>query len=1360
MIERLIAALIRFCLERKLVVALVVTALVVWGAIVAPFDWELEGIPREPVPVDAIPDIGENQQIVFTKWSGRSPQDVEDQVTYPLTVALLGVPGVKTVRSYSFFGFSSVYVIFDEDVEFYWSRSRVLEKLASLSAGTLPEGVQPTLGPDATALGQVYWYTLEGRDPAGNPTGGWSLDELRSVQDWQVRYALLAAEGVSEVASVGGYVREYQVDVDPDALRAHGVSLTEVVNAVRGSNLDVGARTIEINQVEYMIRGLGFVEELRDLEQVVVRVNANVPIRLSDVARIQLGPALRRGALDKAGAEAVGGVAVVRYGDNPLATIKSLKAKVAQIAPGLPKKVLIAYDEEVTQRHVREFARQEGFLAYRAGELDQAAWVRWASAQEAQDLPEWLTLSQVTVVPFYDRSGLINETLGTLETALIEEILLSVIVVIAMLLHLRSSVLISGLLPLSVLLCFICMKQVGVDANVVALSGIAIAIGTMVDMGIILTENILSHLEEAPPEESRLDVIHRASVEVGGAVLTAVATTIVSFLPVFAMDGAEGKLFKPLAYTKSFALLASIFVALTIIPPVAHLLFRRAERGSAGRLLGPIGLALLALAAAQSSLVVSGALALMALAGFLQQGAEDRGQEVLTRGLSYLSNGAAVLAVAYYLSAHWLPLGPGRGLGLNFLFTIGLVAGVLLSFLAFLRVYPALLSWCLNHKKTFLLLPSALLVFGLSVWLGAALVLPWVPALACGALAGWIAARAFQARTRAGWVATLTAAGLIGLGAAWSAAGLYRSDALAGPRSALERALPGLEKEFMPPLDEGSYLYMPTTMPHASIGEALDVLQKLDTAIATIPEVEQVVGKLGRADTPLDPAPVSMIETVINYKSEYRTDASGTRLRFSFDEATHEYRRDAQGELIPDPEGLPFRQWRPEIRSADDIWDAVVKAAQIPGTTSAPRLQPIAARIVMLQSGMRAPMGVKVKGPDLETIERTCLEIERLLKEVEGVQPAAVIADRIVGKPYLEIEIDREAIARHGLRIVQVQDVIEVAIGGRAQTMTVEGRERYPIRVRYARELRDSVEAIGQISVPTPDGHQIPLIQLAKLRYVRGPQVIKSEDTFKIGYVLFDKLKDRAEVEVVEAAQAHLEDAIQRGELQIPAGVSYEFAGSYQNQVESERKLRVVLPLALFVIFVILYLQFSRVSTTLLVFSGIAVAWAGGFLMIWLYGQPWFLDITVLGANLRELFAVHPINLSVAIWVGFIALFGIATDDGVVIATYLDQSFAANPTQSVEGIRAATLAAGARRIRPCLMTTATTILALIPVLTSTGRGSDIMVPMAIPSFGGMCVELLTLFVVPVLYCGIAELRLERSNPEPQLNPSQPRGGTS
>ncbi len=1344
----MISRTIRFCLENKLVVALTLAFFVGWGVMVAPFDWHLPAIPRDPVPVDAIPDIGENQQIVFTEWMGRSPQDVEDQISYPLTVALLGIPGVETVRSYSFFGFSSVYIIFKEEVDFYWSRSRVLEKLASLPAGTLPKGVQPTLGPDATALGQVFWYTLEGRDRHGKPTGGWGLDELRSVQDWHVRYALLGAEGISEVASVGGFVREYQVDVDPEAMRAHGVSLTQVVDAVRGSNLDVGARTIEVNSAEYVVRGLGFVKTIADLEKVVIQARENVPIRIQDVARVQLGPALRRGALDKAGAPAVGGVAVVRYGDNPMAALEHLKARIQEISPGLPKKVVVDW-ARVKPAEVEAFAVEQGFPAFEGGTLAQEPWVAWASAH-LEEHPPWLTLSQVEVVPFYDRTGLIQETLGTLNTALSEEILISIIVVIALVLHLRSSLLISGLLPLAVLLCFVAMKLSHVDANVVALSGIAIAIGTMVDMGIILCENILRHLDEAEPADDRLEVIHRAAVEVGGAVLTAVATTIVSFLPVFAMEAAEGKLFRPLAFTKTFALLGSILVALTVIPPAAHLLFTERGRGSSWhRYVWPLALLVAGVAALWLSVAAGLVLIVMAALGLATPTLEARSE----RGADYASwgsNGLAALLVVWFLNEHWLPLGPAAGVGKNLLFTGGLIGGGLGSFLLFLRVYPALLRWCLDHKKLFLLLPAALLLFGLSVWLGAATVFPWAPLLGLGvflAIASYQAGRALLLQrlpaTPANLVASLgggvAMAALVGLG------GLaYQSERAAPLRASLEGALPGLGKEFMPPLDEGSYLYMPTTMPHASIGEAQDVLEKLDMAMASVPEVEQVVGKLGRAETPLDPAPISMVETIVNYKPEYVLDEEGRRRRFAYDAEAGEFRRDASGELIEDSAGRPFRQWRDHIRSADDIWDELVRVARVPGTTSAPKLQPIAARIVMLQSGMRAPLGVKVKGPDLETIERVCLDIERLLKEVASVAPEAVVADRIVGKPYVEIEIDRDAIARHGLKITQVQDALEVAIGGRPLTTTVEGRERYPVRVRYARERRDSIEAIRDIFVPTPDGHQIPLVQLAEIRYVRGPQVIKSEDTFLTGYVLFDKRQGAAEVDVVEDCQAFLAAKIESGELVIPAGVSYSFAGSYQNQLRSERKLRVVLPVALFAIFVILYFQFGRVSTTLLVFSGIAVAWAGGFAMIWLYGQPWFLDFELLGVDLRELFSVHPINLSVAIWVGFIALFGIATDDGVVIATYLDQSFAQNPTRSQAGIRAATLEAGLRRIRPCLMTTATTLLALVPILTSSGRGSDIMIPMAIPSFGGMCVELVTLFVVPVLYCAVAEARAERA----------------
>jgi Cu(I)/Ag(I) efflux system membrane protein CusA/SilA len=1294
----LIGWLIEFCLRNKVIVVLAVVGAIAWGISAAPFDWDIKRLPRRPVPVDAIPDIGENQQIVFTGWMGRSPQDVEDQITYPLTVALLGVPGVKTIRSYSMLGFSTIYVIFKDEVEFYWSRSRVLEKLNSLPPGTLPGGVQPMLGPDATALGQIFWYTLEGHDEKGNPTGGWDLDELRSIQDWIIRYALLSADGVSEVASVGGFVREYQIDVDPDAMRAYKIKLEEVFMAIKMANVDVGARTIEVNRVEYVIRGIGFLKSLRDIENAVIKVKDNVPIYVRNVATVSLGPALRRGALDNEGAEAVGGVVVVRYGENPLAAIKNVKKKIEEISPGLPKKIL-----------------EDG------------------------------TISQVKIVPFYDRTALIHETLGTLKSALTEEILVTIIVVLLMVMHLRSSMLISGLLPLAVLMCFAAMKVFGIDANIVALSGIAIAIGTMVDMGIVVCENILKHLQEAAPDEDRLQVVLRASKEVGSAVVTAVSTTVVSFLPVFTMVAAEGKLFKPLAWTKTFALVASVIVALTVIPPLAHVLFTNKRiRGQTARF-ATYGLVALAGIVIIVTWLVRHLAANGPTASFawwvlglilIGTGGYHLASELIPERIRRLAPKAAIalaaIIVAIILARHWLPLGPEKGLFLNSVFVVLIIGGLLSLILLFQRFYEHILKWCLEYKVAFLLIPLVLTFLGAMVWLGFDTFFGWLPQ---------------------------------GMRTSW-------------PTYKVAHAFPGLGKEFMPPLDEGSYLFMPTTMPHASIGEAMDVLRKQDMAMGQIPEVESVVGKLGRAETPLDPAPVSMIETVINYHPEYMVDEEGHRMTFRFDTdhddlfrdefanpvlapdgepytVKGQFERDAHGKLIPDTGGKPFRMWRPPldpdlnpgrkawrgIQEPDDIWKVILDAARIPGTTSAPRLQPIAARIVMLQSGMRAPMGVKIKGPDLATIEDVGLQIERILKEVPSVEPSMVIADRIVGKPYLEINIDRLAIARYGIHLKKVQDVIEVAVGGKRVTTTVEGRERYPVRVRYKRELRDQIESLGRILVPAPDGTQIPLEQLADIEYTRGPQVIKSEDTFLVGYVLFDMKPGNAEVDVVEQADRYLKYKIETGDLEIPAGVSYVFAGNYENQQRAQRTLSWVLPLALFIIFVILYLKFRSAAHAWLVFSGITVAWAGGFLMIWLYGQDWFVDFSLFGTDMRELFQVHALNMSVAVWVGFLALFGIASDDGVIMATYLDQSFKRQTPKTIAEIRRAAIGAGLRRVRPCLMTTATTVLALIPVLTSTGRGSDVMVAMAIPSFGGMMLEIVTLFVVPVLYTALEEFKL-------------------
>ena len=512
--------MMQFWIEQKLLMAIVLTATILVGLSVAPFDWDISWLPRHPVPVDAIPDIGENQQIVYTTWEGRSPKDIENQITYPLTVSLLGLPGVKAIRSNSFFGFSTIYVIFREDVEFYWSRSRILEKLNSLPSGTLPEGVQPTLGPDATALGQVFWYTLEGE--------GFGLDELRTMQDYYVRYYLQSAGGVSEVASIGGFIREYQIDINPDAMRAHNITLPEVFSAVRMSNVDVGAGTIEVNRAEYTIRGLGYIRSVQDVLDSVVKVNDNVPLFIKDIANVSLGPEMRRGALDKEGAEVVGGVVVVRFGENPLQVIKNVKQKIKEIGPGLATKTL----------------------------------------------PDGRT-SQVKIVPFYDRTTLIHETLDTLKKALSEEILVTIIVVIVMVNHLASSALISIILPLAVLLTFVIMKFVGIDANIMALSGIAIAIGVMVDMGIILCENILRHMEEDRSGRNIIDLIRDSAAEVGGAVMTSSLTTIISFLPVFSLTGPEGKLFKPVAFTKTFAVASALVLALAIIPPLAHLVFTK-----------------------------------------------------------------------------------------------------------------------------------------------------------------------------------------------------------------------------------------------------------------------------------------------------------------------------------------------------------------------------------------------------------------------------------------------------------------------------------------------------------------------------------------------------------------------------------------------------------------------------------------------------------------------------------------------------------------------------------------------------------------------------------------------------------------
>lgn len=1214
--------IIRFFLENRLVTFLLLLSIIVWGISVAPFNWNTGLLLINPVPVDAIPDIGENQQIVATEWMGRSPQDVEDQITYPLTTSLLGIPGVKDIRSTSMFGMSFIYIIFDENIEFYWSRSRILEKLSSLPQGLLPEGVQPALGPDATALGQIFWYTLEGRNPqTGKPAGGWSGEELRSIQDFQVKYALSSAKGVSEVASVGGYVKEYQVDINPEAMKAFGVNIMQIMDAVRKSNQDVGAETIELNKVEYSIRGLGYIKSLADLDEAVITVRQNVPVRIKDVAQVNFGPATRRGGLDKGGAEAVGAVVTARYASNPLDVINNVKDKIAEISPGMPEKVL----------------------------------------------PDG-TVSKVTIVPFYDRTDLIKETISTLERALTDEVIICVIVIIMLVLNLRASLIVSGMLPVGVLATFILMKHTGVDANIVALSGIAIAIGVMIDVGIVFIENILRHLDfpenKGAHGKHLLKVIYEAVVEVNGAIITGMMTTLVSFIPVFFLEAQEGKMFRPLAFTKTYALGAALFLGLVVIPTLTYTVFNiRIGKERTQRVLNYILCVLGVLVSAVTGVWPAIALTFVGLNNlFLRK--------------KYLNVAITLLFMLYFLVKSWLPLGPQNPFIVNFLFTAGVIGLILVVLMLMVKYYVRIIHWCLDHKVKALSIPVLTMILGLVIWMG------WDRTF--GFVANGFDKVGVNIRTTALW-------------------------------NGMTHRFPAIGSEFMPSLNEGSFLLMPTSMPHTGVEKNIEYVRMLDKQLENIPEVEMSVGKWGRVNSALDPANIQMFEHVINYKPEYIIDENGKR----------------------------HRQWRDHIRTPDDIWQEIVKVTQLPGLTSAPKLQPIETRLVMLSTGMRAPMGIKVYGPDLETIEKASIDLERLLKEVPSVQHSSVFAERGTGAPYLELQLNRPAMARYGVSVADLQEVISVAIGGMELSRTVEGRERFPVRVRYARELRSTPETLKQILIPTPSGTQIPLGDLVNINYTSGPQMIRSENTFLTGYVLFDKQQGMAEGDVVHQAQKYIDEQIKSGAWKLPAGVSFHFAGNYEQQERATTRLAILIPICLLSIFLILYFQFRTVTASMIHFSGVFVAFAGGFILLWLYGQDWFLNFSIAGMNMRELFQIHPINLSIAVWVGFIALFGIATNDGVLMGVYIHQVFEQRKPATIHDVREAVVEAGMKRVRPAMMTTASTLIALLPVLSSLGKGSDIMVPMAIPTFGGMTIQIMTIFVVPILQCVWREGEIKR-----------------
>jgi Cu(I)/Ag(I) efflux system membrane protein CusA/SilA len=1155
----MVATVIRWCLDNRFLVLLVSFAAVAAGYYCL-----------ANTPVDAIPDIGEKQVIVYADWPGRSPEDVEDQVTYPLTVTLQGTPGVKAIRSMSGFGFSMVFVIFRDEADYYWARSRVLERMSG-AATRLPAGVTPVLGPDATALGQVFWYTLEAE--------GADLARLRSLQDWYVRYQLQSVEGVSEVASVGGFVKQYQVDVDPNKLRAHRVRLPELYEAVRRSNIDVGAKAIESNGLEFFVRGAGFVKGVEDIENVVIRQEGGTPIFVKNVATVTLGPEFRRGALDNAGREAVGGVVVMRYGENPLRVIERVKAKVAEIEPGLR-----------------------------------------VTLTDGRQVPVRLT-------PFYDRTVIVNETIATLTEALTEEAIAVAAVVVIFLLHVRSSLTILPTLPLSVALSFVAMYALGVDSNIMSLAGIAIAVGDVSDMGILMTENIYRRLA-AEPGRPRREVIYEAAVEVGRPMVTAVSNTILSFVPVFALLGAEGKLFRPLAYTKTFAIAASIVLALTLVPVLCSYLLTESRWSRWRSLL--VGLAV-GLASSVATYVV--------LDRTFGAGRGWSGWPTAA-GVGVMA-AAAVYRVGRERMTNLEENPVGR---------------------AITAVFRPLLRWVVGHKAAFLTIPVGLVLLGMLVWLGFERV-------------------AYPVRS--------------GLGAA----GLDPAGTAAWER--MRQAFPGIGREFMPPLDEGSLLYMPSLLPSASLTQAQTVIARQNAAIREMPEVASVVGKIGRAESALDPAPVGMIETIILLKPE-----AGWR-------------------LVDDGRGGTRRITKKEI-----LAELQSKTA-VPGVLPT-WLQPIQTRIVMLQSGFRAMMGVKVHGSDPKQIERVCLQIEQVLKRVPGATD--VVADRIVGKPYLRYEIDRVAIARYGVNVRDVQDVIEIAIGGENLTTSVEGRERYPIRVRYPRELRERFDDLERVLVPTSAGGHIPIGQVAKIRHVIGPQELKSESGLLVGYVTMNT-RDRDEVGVVEDAERLLQEEKRRSDelvaagrheeatLVVPPGYYWKWAGQFENQQRAMARLSVLVPLVLLVMFVMIYLGLGKWWLAFVVFFGILVSASGGFAMLLWYGS----------------------NLSVAVWVGFIALFGVADDASVVILSFLEDRYKESPPADAAALRDLVVEGTLTRVRPLLMSTATTVVGLLPLFLTSGRGSDVMQPMAIPSVGGMAVQLITFLTAPCLYCLVMEWKVRRGS---------------
>jgi len=1035
----MINRIIEFSLKNRVLILVIYAAFAAWGY------WALLH-----TPIDAIPDLSENQVIVFTDWQGRSPQEVEDQITYPLTVNLQGLPHVRTVRSASAFGFSMVNVIFEDSVDIYFARTRVLERL-SLAGSFLPVGVTPMMGPDATGVGQVFWYTVEGPYDSGT---------LHSIQDWFVKYQLNSVPGVAEVASVGGFVRQYQIDLDPTKLRAYNIPLQNIVSAVERSNNNVGAKVVEAGSTEEIVRGIGLIRGLKDIEEISLGAYNGTPVTVANVASVQLGPEFRRGVLDKDGKEAVGGVVIIRYGANAREVIAAVKQKIGEIQPGLP-----------------------------AG---------------------------VKIVPFYDRSILIDHAVDTLRHALIEELILVTLAHVLFLWHFRSILVVTIPLPLAVLGAFLFMKGAGITSNIMSLGGIAIAIGVLVDAGIVMTENVIRQAEQYEEEhgnyrEHIIEITLNAARLVGRPISFAMVIIILAFVPVFALTGMEGKMFHPLAFTKTFAMVGSTILAITLVPVLCTFLIR----------------------------------------GKLHREDEN--------------------PVMRFLRA----------------------------------IYQPVLAWALRHR---------------AITLGIAL------AFFCAAI--------YTATT--------------------------------------------IGSEFMPPLNEETAVFMPITDPRISLTRATEILRQQDVIIAADPAVAMVVGKVGRAETSTDPAPVNMSETTITFK--------------------------------------PVSQW-PKGLTKEGILARLDEKLQIPGVTNI-WTQPIRNRIDMLSTGIRTQVGIKVFGPDLNVIEQKSEEIKDVVRKIPGA--VDLYAERTTGSPYLEMTVDRAAADRYGLNVADVEDVIETAIGGKNLTTTIEGRQRFPVRVRYARDFRENPQQLGEVLVTGSNGAQVPLDKVVTLKTTMGPSMISSENGLLRGAVLLN-VRGRDVGSFVQQAQQAV-----AYQVKMPPGYYIEWSGQYENQISAKKRLELVIPIVLLVIFVLLYRTYGSLKEAAHVLLAVPFALTGGIFLVKMMG----------------------LNFSVAVWVGFIALFGTAVQTGVVMVIYLEDAVARRTALDGRltraGLHAAVIEGALLRLRPKVMTVATVVAGLLPLLWSTRTGAEFMKPLAAPVLGGMVSSLIhVLIVTPVIFTWLRERELAK-----------------